>query len=188
LTIPLDLAERIDAIQEEEVDPESLLLQEMYSRYLRGDLNSTDDVRTTFETLLGEDGAVSVDFMYDISLRLMKSSDPIVLMARNCAIKQDQMIEEQRLLCIEDMARLQRQVRDRSVADTAKLARDMQAVNSEREKEFLKLKNEHRMLCVSNTLLTSDHKLLKLRQAHLPALKGMHNASKSFKTLKESWT
>jgi hypothetical protein len=58
LTIPLDLAEQIDAIQEEEVGPESLLFQKMHSRYLRGDLNTTDDVRATFETLLGEDGAV----------------------------------------------------------------------------------------------------------------------------------
>jgi hypothetical protein len=65
LTIPQDLAERIDAIQEEEVDPESLLLQEMYSRHLRGELNSIEDVRATFETLLGEDEAVSVDFMYE---------------------------------------------------------------------------------------------------------------------------
>ncbi len=71
LTISLDLAEQIDAIQDEEVYSESLLLQEMYSRYLRGDLNSTDDVRATFETLLGEDGAVSVDFMYSI-LKLMQ--------------------------------------------------------------------------------------------------------------------
>jgi hypothetical protein len=69
LTMPLHLAEQIDAIQEEEVDPESLLLQEMHSRRLRGELNSTDDVLTTFENLLGEDGTVWVDFMYDISLR-----------------------------------------------------------------------------------------------------------------------
>jgi hypothetical protein len=146
----------------------------MYSRYLREELNSTDDVRTTFEALLGEDGAVFVDFMYDISLRLMQSSDPIGLMARNYAIKQDQMIEEQRLLYIEDMARLQRQIRERSLADTAKLAKDMQAINSEREKEFIKLKNEHRLLCISNTWLTSDHELLKLklRQTALSGVEG----------------
>jgi hypothetical protein len=52
--------------------------------------------------------------MYDISLRLMQSSDPIGSMARNYGIKQDQMIEEQRLLCFEDMARLHRQVKERS--------------------------------------------------------------------------
>jgi hypothetical protein len=53
LTIPQDLVKQIDAMQEEEVDPESLLLHEMYSRYLRGELNSIEDVRITFETLLG---------------------------------------------------------------------------------------------------------------------------------------
>ncbi len=172
-TIPQDLAEQIDAINEEEVDPESLLLGELHSRYLHGELNSADYVRTTFETLLSADRAISVDFMYDVSLRLMQSSDPIGLMARNYAIKQDQMIEEQKLLCIEDMARLQRQMRERSLADTAKLAKGiMQTINSEREKEFLKLKNEHRMLCVSNTLLTSDHELLKLRQSALTGVEG----------------
>jgi hypothetical protein len=93
-------------------------------------------------------------------------------MARNYAIKQDQMIEEEKLLCIEDMARLQRQVRDRFLADTAKLAKDMQVVNSERDKEFLKLNNEHRLLCVSNALLTSDHELLKLRQSALTGVQG----------------
>ncbi len=170
--MPLDLAEQIDAIQEEEIDPESLLIQEMYLRQLRGDLNSIDDVRITFETLLGADGAVSVDFMYNISFTLMQSSDPIGLMARNYAIKQNQMIEEQRLLCFEDMARLHRQVKERSLADTAQLAKDMQAVNTEREKEFLKLKNEYRLLCVSNTLLSSDHESLKLRQSALTGVEG----------------
>ncbi len=48
----------------------------------------------------------------------------------------------------------------------------MQAIKSEREKEFLKLKNEHRTLCVSNTLLTSDHELLKLRQNALTGVEG----------------
>jgi hypothetical protein len=38
LTIPQDLAEQIDAIQEEKINPESLLLQEMYSRHLREDV------------------------------------------------------------------------------------------------------------------------------------------------------
>ncbi len=93
-------------------------------------------------------------------------------MARNYAVKQDQMIEEQRLLCFEDMVRLHRQVKEHSLADTAQLAKDIQAFNSEREKEFLKLKNEHRLLCVSNTLLTSDHELLKLRQIALTGVEG----------------
>jgi hypothetical protein len=92
----------------------------MYSRHLRGELNSIEDVRITFETLLGADFSVSAVCMYDINLRLMQSSDPIGLMARNYAIKQDQMIEEQRLLCFEDMARLHRQVKERSLADTAR--------------------------------------------------------------------
>jgi hypothetical protein len=48
LTIPQDLAEQIDAIKDEEVDPKSLLLGELHSRYVRGELNSTDDVRKTF--------------------------------------------------------------------------------------------------------------------------------------------
>jgi hypothetical protein len=80
------------------------------------------------------------------------------------------MIEEQRLLCFEDMARLHRQVKERSLADTAQLAKDMQAVNSEREREFLKLKNDHRMLGVSNALLASDHEMLKLRQSAIMPL------------------
>jgi hypothetical protein len=50
--------------------------------------------------------------------------------AKNYAIKQDKMIEEQRLLCFEDMARLHRQVKERSIADTAQLAKDMQAIGS----------------------------------------------------------
>ncbi len=63
-------------------------------------------------------------------------------MAKNYAIEQDKMIEEQeRLLCFEDMARLHKHVKERSIADTAQLAKDMQAVNTERENEFLKLKN-----------------------------------------------
>ncbi len=83
LAIPQDLTEQIDAIQEEEVDPESLLLQEMYSLHLRGEFNSIEDVRITFETLLGAEFSISTDFMYDISLRLMQSSDPIgLIMAR----------------------------------------------------------------------------------------------------------
>jgi hypothetical protein len=56
----------------------------------------------------------------------------------------------------------------------------MQAVNSEWEKEFLKLKNDHRMLlCVSSALLTSDYELLKLRQSAITGgggLKATHNA------------
>jgi hypothetical protein len=109
-------------------------------------------------------------------------------MARNYTIKQDKMIEEQRLLCFEDMARLHRQVKERSIVDTAQLAKDMQAVNTERENEFLKLKNEYRMLCVSNALLTSDHEMLKLRQSAITGLKAMHNASKNYRMLSRSWT
>jgi hypothetical protein len=163
LTIPPHLSEQIDEIQEEEVKPERLLLHELHSRQLRGEINSIDDVRITFETVMGANfsgidvifetvmganfSGIDVVFVYDICLRLMQSSDPIGEMARNYAIKQDKMIEEQRLLCFEDMARLHRQVKERSVADTALLAKDMQAVNTERKNEFLKLKNEHRLLC-----------------------------------------
>ncbi len=68
LTIPQDLAGQIDAIQEEEVDPESLLLPEMNSRHLRGELNSIEDVRITFETLLDANFSISADFMFDVSL------------------------------------------------------------------------------------------------------------------------
>ena len=158
LTIPQHLAERIDEIQEEEVRPESLLLHELHSRQLRGELNSIDDVRITFETVMGADfDGIDVLFVYDVCLRLMQSSDPIGEMAKNYAIKQDKMIEEQRLLCFEDVTRLHRQIKERSVADTAQLAKDMQAVNAERENELLKLKNEHRTLLVSNALLNSDY-------------------------------
>jgi hypothetical protein len=55
---------------------------------------------------------------------------------------------------------------------SSQLAKDMQAVNSDREKEFLKLKNDHRMLCVSNALLTSDYELLKLRQSAITEVEG----------------
>ncbi len=37
----------------EEVRPERLLLHELHARQLRGELNSIDDVRTTFETVMG---------------------------------------------------------------------------------------------------------------------------------------
>jgi hypothetical protein len=63
-------------------------------------------------------------------------------------------------------------VKERSVADTAQLAKDMQAVNTERENEFLKLKNEHRLLCVANALLTSDHEMLKVRQSAITGVEG----------------
>jgi hypothetical protein len=145
----------------------------LHSRQLRGELNSIDDDRITFETVMGADFAgIDVVFGCDICLRLMQSSDPIGEMARNYAIKQDKMIEEQRLLCFEDMARLHREVKERSIADTAQLAKDMQTVNTERENEFLKLKNEHRMLCVANALLTSDHEMLKLRQSAITGVEG----------------
>jgi hypothetical protein len=135
LTVPPHLSEQIDEIQEEEVKPERLLLHELHSRQLRGELNSIDDVRITFETVMGANfSGIDVVFVYDICLRLMQSSDPIGEMARNYAIKQDKMIEEQRLLCFEDIARLHRQVKERSVADTAQLAKDMQAVNTLRGK------------------------------------------------------
>jgi hypothetical protein len=55
LTIPPHLAEQIDGIQEEEVKPERLLLHELYARQLRGELNSIDDVRNTFDTIMGAD-------------------------------------------------------------------------------------------------------------------------------------
>jgi hypothetical protein len=55
LTIPPHLAEQIDEIQEEEVKPKRLLLHELHSRHLRGELNSIDDVRITFEAVMGED-------------------------------------------------------------------------------------------------------------------------------------
>jgi hypothetical protein len=132
LAIPQDLAERIDGIQEKEVDPESLLLPEMYSRHVRGELNFIEDVRSTYETLMGPSFGITESFVFDLSLRLMQSSDPIGLMAKNYAIKQDKMIEEQRILCFEDMARLHRQVKERSIADTAQLAKDMQAVSIDR--------------------------------------------------------
>jgi hypothetical protein len=140
---------------------------------LRGELNSIDDVRITFETVMGANfSGIDVVFVYNICLRLMQSSDPIGEMVKNYAIKQDKMIEEQRLLCFEDMARLHRQIKERSVADTAQLAKDMQAVNAERENELLKLKNEHRILMVSNALLNSDHEMLKLRQSAITGIEG----------------
>jgi hypothetical protein len=96
LSLPPHVAAQIDAIQEEEVDPESLLLPEMYSRYVRGELNSVEDVRNTYEALMGQNLGISETFVYDLSLRLMHSADPIGLVAKNYAIKQDKMIEEQR--------------------------------------------------------------------------------------------
>ena len=80
-----------------------------------------------------EFSGIDVVFVYDVCLRLMQSFDPIGEMARNYAIKQDKMIEEQRLLCFEDMARLHRQVKERSVAGTAQLAKDIYAGNQHRE-------------------------------------------------------
>ncbi len=76
LSIPSHLAEQIDDIQEEEVRPERLLLHELHSRHLRGELNSIDDVRITFETVIGVDfNGIDVVFVYDACLRLMQSSD-----------------------------------------------------------------------------------------------------------------
>ena len=93
MIIPPHLAEQIDDIQEEEVKPERLLLHELHARQLRGELNSIDDVRITFETVMGADfNVIDVVFVYDVCLRLMQSSDPIGEMARNYAIKQDKMI------------------------------------------------------------------------------------------------
>jgi hypothetical protein len=86
LSIPSHLAEQIDDIQEEEVKPERLLLHELHSRHLRGELNSIDDVRITFETVMGVDfNGIDVVFVYDVCLRLMQSSDPIGEMAKNYA-------------------------------------------------------------------------------------------------------
>jgi hypothetical protein len=114
----------------------------------------------------------------------MHSADPMGLMARNYAIKQDKMIEEQiLLLCFEDMARLHRQVKERSIADTAQLAKDIQAISTERENEFLKLKNEHRMLLVSNALLTFDHEMLKLRQSAITGIEGDAQCQQNYRML-----
>jgi hypothetical protein len=65
LDIPPHVAAQIDAIQEEEVDPESLLLPEMYSRYVRGELNSVEDVRNTYEALMGQSFGISETFVYE---------------------------------------------------------------------------------------------------------------------------
>jgi hypothetical protein len=63
LTIPPHLAEQIDEIQEEEVRPERLLLHELHARQLRGELNSIDDVRITFETVMGA-GFDGIDVLF----------------------------------------------------------------------------------------------------------------------------
>jgi hypothetical protein len=68
LTIPPHLSEQIDEIQEEEVKPERLLLHELRSRQLRGELNSIDDVRITFETVMGANfSGIDVVFVYELT-------------------------------------------------------------------------------------------------------------------------
>jgi hypothetical protein len=49
----IQVDERGNSLQEEEVKPENLLLEELHARQLRGELNSIDDVRSTFDTVMG---------------------------------------------------------------------------------------------------------------------------------------
>jgi hypothetical protein len=72
---------------------------------------------------------------------------------------------EQRSTITNEMANMHRIMADQTAKSSAKIAKAMQAACDLKEKELILLRAEHKKLKLANTLLITDHALLKQKQA-----------------------
>jgi hypothetical protein len=131
-----------------------------------GELSTKDEVLEVYLDTFGEDPEVSLDFVYNLTRRLAQRPEtPFETIIKDYQEKQDALMAEQRSTIRKEMANMLRIMADRTAKNFAEIKKAMQAACDLKEKELILLKAEHKKLKLANTLLNTDHALLKQKQA-----------------------
>jgi hypothetical protein len=148
----------------EEIMPERLLLGHFKFLFENGKFNSTDDVKAAYARLLGEVTLdLSHDFIYEITLNLFRSSDPFGFIARDFAVKQMDMLEEEKQLYRENGKLLHKQLKEKCDKDLAEVSKSMQGICAAKDKELRELKAAHRQTSIALTALEAKHTMLTIK-------------------------
>jgi hypothetical protein len=162
-----DLQAAIDDLHSkgvEEVIPEQLLMGHFKALFEEGNFNTIEDVKAAYERVYGSDECdLSTEFVYELTLNLLKSTDPFGAVARDLASKQHATLEEERKLHSESMKQYQRQLGEQFAKDLADMSNSMNDILACKVQEFNSLKVSHRQAtkhcsrCPRSTACHVDH-------------------------------
>jgi hypothetical protein len=192
-----DIQEAMNALLEqgvEEIMPGQLLLGHFKFLFENGKLNNPDDVKAAYTRVLGLDDlgivtpdphrpAISQEFIYEITLNLIRSSDPFGCIARDFAVKQNKMLDEQRTLYRENMKQLQNQLKEKCDKDLADVTKAMNDVCLAKEQELRELKATHRKTIIALTAVEAKHTMLTIKSTTTNGVDGYAQLQNDFKDL-----
>ena len=143
------------------------LLKELEQRSKLGLLDTLEDTRVAFHTLLGEgnlDGTTDMHIPHSFTIHLahmfFQRIDPFNVMIKNYEEKQNEMLEKQVERFKKEMDYFPQKLRDNLHEDTKAMVKFMKEDIDAKESELFALKLEHKRLTLQHTVLTSDHELL----------------------------
>jgi len=160
--------------EEDDSSPEVLreedLLKELEQRSKLGLLDTLEDTRVAFHTLLGEgeiDGRVDMyiphSFTINLAYMFFQRIDPFNVMIRNYEEKQNEMLVKQVERFKKELDYLPQKLRENLHDDTKAMVKVMKEDNDAKEAELIALKAEHKRLTLQHTLLASDHEVLSIK-------------------------
>jgi hypothetical protein len=131
-----------------------------------GELSTKEEVLDVYLDTFGEHPEVSEDFVYNLTRRLAQRPEtPFETIIKGYQEKQDDLMAEQRSTIRNEMANMHRIMAEQTAKNSAEIAKAMQAACDLKEKEATLLKAEHKRLKFAHTLFSTDHALLKQKQA-----------------------
>ena len=151
----------------EGVDRQEAFLHELHDRSKLGLLDTLEDMRVAFHTLLDEDvdgkAVMYIPQSFPIHLAHMffQRTDPFNVMVKNYEAKQDEMMVKQVERFNKELEYLQQKLRDNLRDDTQVMVKYMKVDNDTKENELFTLRAEHTRLTLQHAMLVSDHELLQ---------------------------
>ncbi len=131
-----------------------------------GDLSNKEEVLDLYLDTFGERPEVSEDFVYNLTRRLANPPEtPFETIIKDYQEKQDDLMAEQRYTIRNEMANMHRIMAEQTAKNNAEIVKAMQAACDLKEKDLVLLRAEHKKLKLANTVLNTDHALLKQKQA-----------------------
>jgi hypothetical protein len=145
---------------------EDLFIDKLVQLVSIGELSTKEEVLDVYLNNFGDYPEVSVDFVYNLTRRLAQRPEtPFETIIKDYQEKQDDLMAEQRSIIRNEMANLHRIMADQTANNSAEIAKAMQAACDLKDKELILLRTELKRLKLANTLLNTDHALLKQKLA-----------------------
>ena len=155
------ISDRLEGIARQEA-----FLLELHDRSKLGLLDTVEDMRVAFHTLLDEDvnGKAVMYIPHSFSIHLahmfFQRTDPFNVMVKNYEAKQNEMMVKQVERFNKELEYLQQKLRDNLREDTQVMVKYMKDDNDAKESELFNLKADLKRLTLQHAMIVSDHEML----------------------------